>query len=97
MTTQIIETIQKQVRIQLSPYDMMDLGFWAEMSEGSETLCLLFKRGGVKTNFSIKYNSATDLYDITLAKIGRGKIQQKTIEGVFCDQLGRIITEQVKA
>jgi len=61
-----------------------------------ESLKFHFKKRGVITNVTVRYNEGRDLYEISYARFAAGKysaIEEKRIEEVYCDQFGQVFAD----
>ena len=84
---------------QIKAIDPMALFAWGAKNIWADTDGLGFTSSGMtrwKGNVFVKYNEGTDLYDITFARIRKmEQIIDKRVNDVFCEDLVRVIDEQV--
>jgi hypothetical protein len=93
-------TIAKTILTQIKTLDPMALFAWGAKDLVNIGNGLQFRSSGMakwKGNVVIRYNEATDLYDIEFIRIRAGVIKKDaSSEGVFAEDLIRFIDAQVQ-
>lgn len=96
----IIMSVGKTIFAQIKAIDPMALFAWGAKDMVAMNDGFKFKTSGMvkwKGYVYIKYDHNNDLYDVIFAKIKKYEwVEEKTVCGVYCDQLVSVIDSKVQ-